>query len=458
MAFSYRANVWGVLGAFVLFFAYAWLMLLSPDMWTSPDEAAVAYVARSGLMTTAPFADDLGGLVSPRSLKVIRGMYVPSSWVGLPFILRQLVVLGVPFFVSILLIPALAVAAVASWKGIVARVCGRSDVGWVAAFLLALHPGWWHYTLRGLHPNVPFVSLLLCGVWCWMKSHETKRPWILAGIGGMLFGIAIFLRAIESVLLIPLLFVALIFVWIRASRPVRASLKMPIASAVVGFLLPLILMGFVHEHIYGSPFASGYNRASDPIPGLAVDVSITPKTAWLTRVPTVLFPFGVHELNTLRNVWKFHVIFFWPWMLLFLFGVGWLFMEKNRGVRNLKPIFWIGAIVAMYLLVEYGSWEFHDNPDTHAVTIGTSYLRYWLPISVWMTLFASYGLVHALRILSARWRAAVLGFGAFGLLLTSVNAVILSYPEGLLDMRAVLSVNRERKAWVGSLTTERDVI
>ena len=31
-------------------------------------------------------------------------------------------------------------------------------------------------------------------------------------------------------------------------------------------------------------------------------------------------------------------------------------------------------------------------------------------------------------------------------------------PEGLLDMRAALSVNRERKAWVGSLTTERDVI
>ena len=87
------------------------------------------------------------------------------------------------------------------------------------------------------------------------------------------FGIAIFLRANEAVWLIPLLFGSLIAMWIRASRPVRASLKMPIASAVVGFLLPLILMGFVHEHIYGSPFASGYNRASDPIPGLAVDVS-----------------------------------------------------------------------------------------------------------------------------------------------------------------------------------------
>lgn len=458
MVFRHRAKVLGTIGALALFFAYAALMFISPDLWSSPDEAAVAYMAQNGLTTPAPFASDLGGLVSPRSLKVLNGMYVPSGWIGLPFALRQLVVLGVPFSASILLVPALAVAAIACWKGIVARVCGRADVGWIAAFLLALHPGWWHYTLRGLHPNVPFVSLLLCGVWCWMKSRETRRPWILAGVGGILFGTAIFVRANEVVWLAPLLLGVLIAVWIRASRPVRASLKAPIASAIVGFLLPLILMGFVHEHIYSSPFASGYNRASDPIPGLAVDTSVASDTSWTARVPDILFPFGVHEMNTLRNAWNFHVAFLWPWTLLFLFGVGWLFLEKDQQGRHLKPIFWIGAVVALYLLVEYGSWQFHDNPDPHAVTIGTSYLRYWLPVSVWMTLFAGYGLVHALRVVSARWRAAVLGFGALGLLLTSVNMVVLSYPEGLLNMLPIARVNSERKSQVGSLTTERDII
>lgn len=458
MVSSRKALLFGSIGALALFFAYAWLMLVSPNMWSSPDEAAVAYVAQNGLVTTAPFADDLGGLVSPRSLKVIHGMYVPSGWLGLPVFLRALFMLGVPFSLSVLVVPALAVAAVACWRVIVTRISGRSDVGWVAAFLLAVHPGWWHYTLRGLHPNVPFVSLLLIGIWSWMKAHEAKRPWLWAGLSGILFGSALFVRANEAVWLVPLVAIILVVIWTHASRSVRASLKAPLIAAVLGFLMPLILMGVVNEHIFGSPFASGYNRASDAIPGLSVDASVAPMTTLFKRVAESIFPFGIHEMNVFRNVLSFQVEFFWPWTLLFVFGVGWLVLERERVPKNLQTVLLGGMIVALYLLVEYGSWQFHDNPDPHAVTIGTSYIRYWLPISVWMTLFAGYGLVHALRVVSARWRAAVLGFGALGLLLTSVNMVVLSYPEGLLGMQAVARVNEARKAQVGSLTTERDVI
>jgi len=34
------------------------------------------------------------------------------------------------------------------------------------------------------------------------------------------------------------------------------------------------------------------------------------------------------------------------------------------------------------LVLYYGSWVFNDNPDPFAITIGNSYVRYWLPIYV----------------------------------------------------------------------------
>lgn len=449
--------LWGGLGALALFFAYAALMLVSPSAWTSPDEAAVAYVAEHGLMTLAPFGKALGGLVSPRSLMVVDGSYVPSSWVGLAFALRTLVVLGIPISWSVLLVPLVAVLGVISWKSIAARVSGREDVGWIAALLLAVHPGWWHYALRGLHPNVPFVSLLLCGVWSWMKAFETRRPWMLAGTSGVLFGLAVFVRANEAVWLVPLLAVFLVFAWARASRPVRHTMRIPIAAAVAGFLLPIILMGAVHEYIYGSPFSVGYNRASDPIPGLEVNV-LGDNASLFSSVVRTLFPFGVHELNTLRNVWSFHAAFFWPWTILFFFGVGWVFFERRSTTKPLILILYTGAMIALYLLIEYGSWQFRDNPDPRAITIGTSYIRYWLPISVWMTLFAAYGVVRAVKEFSMRTRRYIYAFGGTALVMLSTSMVVFSPQEGLVPLLATVEVDQAHRSWVMSQTNERDLL
>ncbi|MBI2476867.1 hypothetical protein HYV72_01710, partial [Candidatus Uhrbacteria bacterium] len=129
-----------ICGAAALFFGYAWLMLSVPGEWNSPDEAAVAYLAEFGLKTQAPYAE-LGNLVHPRSLIVVQGFFVPSSWLGLPWLLRALFQLThLPVATLALLIPALAVAAVFAW-GYAVRMWTRSALaGGIAAFLLGVHP------------------------------------------------------------------------------------------------------------------------------------------------------------------------------------------------------------------------------------------------------------------------------------------------------------------------------
>lgn len=47
------------------------------------------------------------------------------------------------------------------------------------------------------------------------------------------------------------------------------------------------------------------------------------------------------------------------------------------------------TLISSYLFVLYGSWLFHDNPDPRAISLGNSYVRYWLPLFVLATPFAA---------------------------------------------------------------------
>ena len=42
----------------------------------------------------------------------------------------------------------------------------------------------------------------------------------------------------------------------------------------------------------------------------------------------------------------------------------------------------MSLVVSAWLLVVYGSWWFSDNPDPTAITLGSSYVRYFLPLYI----------------------------------------------------------------------------
>jgi len=80
-----------------------------------------------------------------------------------------------------------------------------------------------------------------------------------------------------------------------------------------------------------------------------------------------------------------------PWIFYFaITGLGiFLFKIKKWKKKHWQYIFSL-LLISIILILYYGSWNFHDNPDPSKITIGNSYTRYWLPIYLGLIPLASY--------------------------------------------------------------------
>ncbi|MEK7108277.1 MAG: hypothetical protein AAB898_01260 [Patescibacteria group bacterium] len=462
-------------GAVTLFFAYAWFPLATAGFYNAPDELAAAYFAqRISLFggdndQPAAYADELGGLVHPRSTIVAGGELVPGMWLGLPWVLGFVKMMTrLPIHVVVLVVPLLSVLAVLAWQKIVAKLFHDPRIGWFAALALAMHPGWWYFTSRGLHPNALFVSLLIFGAFFWYVASAYRPPqrahlWrqLMIVLGGLSFGFAIFTRTNELIWIAPLL---LSVAWRCRRKPVADHVL-----AIVGVAVPIVFMLLLNASLYGHPLRTGYTVASDPIP---VETSLCPEvfsadgcpapTGFENKFLAALFPFGLHEMNIFRNVLDFHVAFFVLWSAFAVFGlialvVRWpsLPMDMRRGLRRALVV---SALISAYLFSVYGSWNIHDNPDPNAVTIGTSYIRYWLPISVAMTASAGALLVWGVgEKKSKRSRAIILGVWVAAFVVGGTTAMF-GEDEGLVYARQAIVESRTQREWVLERTQANDLI
>ncbi len=451
---SRKKSILMIVGALALFFAYAWLPLSLNGVLSSPDEAAVAYFADNGLSTPAHYPE-LGNLVHPRSVIVVGGNYVPSSWVGLPFFLRSLKNVGIGIELSELFIPLIAVLAVFAWGSVAGKWTKDNRLGVIAAILLAIHPGWWHYTARGLHANVLFVSCLIFALWAFTYAAKNKHRYkdLIIFAGGMSIGIALFARANEAVWVLPIL--------VGVAVLLRHHLK-KVAIAAVGLALPLFLMGFVHASLYGDPLYAGYNLTGDAIPGITSTQHAEDSNTGILfqEIQRAVLPFGLHEMNIVRNSWNFHFAFFWPWTILFLLGGFVLIVRWKQGALSQfeKKFLIFGGLISLYLFLEYGSWNFHDNPDPADITLGTSYIRYWFPVTIWMTGIGAYFLRHFEDTFPKGKGRIVATKGLVLLLVLSVYMTVYAKDEGLiaLDQSAERSV--AERTWIMDNTGTEDII
>lgn len=459
----YRSRFLVGLAALALFCAYAWFPLTSQG-WNAPDEVAANYVsAQIPLLWgdyTAPaaYAEELGGLVHPRSLLVAGGQLVPGMWLGLPWVLGVLrLFAGSQVVLFGAFIAGVSVLAIGAWQGIVAKLFDRPAVGWAAAWVLAMHPGWWYYTARGLHPNSLFVSCLLFGIYCWYVAAAWSVPrvcyWrdVCFGVGGLAFGMALFVRTNEAIWVVPVL---LLVAWYVRARPFREHLL-----AVGGVLLPLLLMLQLNASIYGHPFLNGYLVPSDPVP---FEVPAEPQGHKTGSFLDKVFPFGVHEYNVVRNVTNFHVLFFGLWTGFALFGlillmVSWEGASESQ-LRRCRRIIGPALLVSGYLFVVYGSWNIFDNPDPSAITIGTSYIRYWLPISVGMTALAGYALVKGAAHHSKLVRTGILLVWLFAFGYAGVYQTLYGRDEGLLFVHQNLEQFATQRDRVLAHTEAQDLL
>ncbi|MBI4280783.1 hypothetical protein HY628_01135 [Candidatus Uhrbacteria bacterium] len=465
----------GILGKGILFFllfaAYAFLPFRAPKtVWNSPDEMANAFWAHQvaeerTLMVWEPLEEQGRGRIHPRSITVRDSFLVPQSFHGLPVIYGWIAfVLGnwiLPF-----LTPFFAALAVLAWRSVVASAFGHR-AGLIAASLLAITPAWWYYANRGLYHNVFFVSLLIFSAYFFLMkpsppSQSFNKNSIAQSLNrsiafphltsGLLLGFALWVRPSE----IGWIGLGLVFLFL--TLPKQLTLK-KMGGFLIGLVLGILPLLTINYGLYGNPLASGYPSLTDGTPLAGEETAPNLITQSLDYSIAFLFPFGLHPRAALTHFSQFFILL--PWGITLLLGISFLWLAyrflAGQGDRKevILALLWFG--LTGWLVLFYGSWLVRDNPDPSAVTVGSSYLRYWLPSFILGTIaIGAFG--------AALWqrfgRGGMIVLATLGAILLGLNfTVVFSTPgDGLFSVRQTLERYAKIKSEVLRMTPLDSVI
>ena len=412
--------------------------------FNSPDETANFYFSRriaAGDLIAAPQVPGnlAGGIVHPRSMAVLQGKLVPLSFLGMPVWYGLAGRLAGPWII-IFLTPLFA--ALGGWAFF--RICndvfGRR-VAFAAALLLPLLPPWWYYSARSMFHNVAFFSLTLCSFAAVLAVHRHGRTFI-AFFGGLSLGVALSLRLVEGVWILPLMLLAFIFC---PRRYKRAWVWVAAGTVLAG--LPVL---FHQAATYGHFWQTGYLL---PPAGSAVG------SGGASRTWQDFFPYGIHPRRAASNAG--HFLFgmlpwiFWPAILGILIQV-----LRWRELNNHRRFYLVAFLaVSLFSLGYYGSAALQDNLDPQAVTLGVSYVRYWIPIYVAVLPFAVIGVQWVVKRFHSRFTRRLISMLLFGLASwLSVRATFYEPSEGLRSVASAINAGYTKRSQVAAVVEPDAVI
>jgi hypothetical protein len=380
--------------------------------WGSPDETAnyifTKLYTQTGQLTIYekynPYVDEI---MQPRSFRSDSGNLKPVSFLGIILIYGTIAKI---FSIKVIpyLTPFFAALAVFFYYLLIKKIF-TARVAWLSTWLLLAFPVWYFFTVHSMFHNVLFVSLLIIGLYFVILSATRARvknnflawrfwrmDWLnlfFAALGGLFVGGALITRTSEALWVIPVL----IILWLFNIKKI-GFIKLIIFLAFI--CLPFIPILSWNQILYGGFFRGGYsemNRSITTISSAGVNLSKTVVVgrfsfAWeqLKKIRDNIFFFGFRPVPALQAFKNYFVRmffwFFWPAFLGFVLFLSRVWKWKKKYWAYLSVYFVVSAILVLY----YGSWDFHDNPNINEITIGNSYTRYWLPIYLGAMPFAAF--------------------------------------------------------------------
>lgn len=382
--------------------------------WSSPDETAnyffsKLYAEKGELFFFEDLNVRVGDIVYPRSMRSDQGEVKPVSFLGLIFLYGTLA-----NFYSIAILPYLtpffAALGIIFYYFLIKKIFGRSPA-FISAFVLAIFPVYFYYTVRSFFHNVLFVDFLLAGLyflilasakgkknnflsWRWKDLKLMNWPVLaFSSLAGLLIGFSMTIRASEALWLLP----ALGLVWLfNINKFGLLKILLFLSFAAFAFL-PQVCGNKI---LYGNFKNGGYAEMNRSISSIASEGSIAAKNVWqknissvvdpLKKVKASIFFFGFRP-DKAGEAFDNYFIKMFPW--LFWPAVLGIILFLLRFWKS-KPRHWAylsaWLLSSLILVLYYGSWQFHDNPDPKDITIGNSYTRYWLPVYLGAIPFAAF--------------------------------------------------------------------
>jgi len=413
--------------------------------WASPDESAnyvftKLYAQTGNLSISENYNLYTSDIMHPRSLRSDHGEIKPVSFLGIILIFGQIAKLFsykiIPF-----LTPFFASLGIIAFYFLIKKIFNKSNA-LLSSFLLASFPPYIYYTVRSMFHNVLFTVLLLFSltflVYAFRKRKKTKfllfrkffkhkkqaslfsankfinkhlnfkkidyLSYFSVSLSGIFLGLTIITRSSELLWILPLF----LFLWVFNFKKI-GFLKLLIFLIFV--FISILPAGFYNKILYGSYFYGGYSEMNSSLAemtnaGLEI-VKATPMAKLKSiqnssqKIKEIIFHFGLHPRFSLKMAYEYFVkMFYWIFWLAFLGILIFLFQFKKYKKRH---FIYLGGliIISFILIIYYGSWEFHDNPDSSHYTIGNSYTRYWLPIYLGVIPFASLFIMRLTRAIAS---------------------------------------------------------
>ena len=438
--------------ATLFFVSTLWLVVGVPEIFNSPDERtnfvfSSSFAQDFSLSITEDLNPQVNGVIHPRSTVAIQNKILPTSFLGLP------IVFGLVGAVAgqgaiLFLTPLLALLAIVTWWKTIKQIFKKGILADLATIFIMIHPAFWLYSGRVMMHNVAFVALLIFATY-FIFGFE-KRKWWNYLSSGIFVGLALAFRNAEVIWVGLLTLTAAWYIWQKHS----VKYAFIFLSSIVLVTIPFLYANYA---VFGGLLETGYTvtdtsyafEFSEPVE----DIQNAPE-----GLLGYLFPFGIHELAILRHVYQYGFLLF-PWMSLLSFlGIFFTILNWKKEEDSWKWLFSITSVLAIWLAVVYGSWTFNDNPDISLVTLGNSYVRYWLPLFILASPFAAKG-IHQLSQLVPQSK-----FQTTLLILPTTIAVVLSFwlvffsVDGLVPTRNHLFEFAQKREYILSSTENESII
>jgi len=430
--------------------------------WLSPDESAnynftKLYAQEGRLEFFEKYNLVAGGLIHPRSYKSDLGWLKPVSFLGIILIYGKITSL-LTYKVIPYLTPLFAALGIIFFYLLIKEVFGRR-YALISALLLAGFPPYLYYSARSMFHNVLFAVLLIISFYLAVMSVK-KISWpgadSFVALAGVFSGLAVMTRASELIWLIPVWLI----IWLFNLK--RAGWLKPLIFLAF-FLLTLAPLMQWNKILYQSYWQGGYSEMNRSIANLAAAgadlITVGAVKSDLGKIRDNFFHFGFQPLKAAKMLYYYFARMFywlfWPAALGLILLLKKIKTWRKRHYAYLTAYFVAAAILVLY----YGSWEFHDNPDPKSFTIGNSYARYWLPLYLGAlplaaVFFLKFSNLFKKKILAYGFRAAVI----LAVWAVSLQFVLAGSDEGLIKSARQLMASRQELSRVAELTESRAVI
>ncbi len=409
---------------------------IGTGIFLSPDETANAVSARlfsqSGQMRfTEPLLREFPWM-HPRSFVTQNATMVPVGFLGMP-ILLGIVRAFVGEWSLVFVTPLLALSVIFPLWRFMARVGRAAQIATVLTWLS--FPTVILYANRGLFANLPVVCLTVWACFLlWelkvsaqggsasggksLKSIQTITSLQLKVLlAGLVTGVALAMRPMEILWIVPWLAVA----W-RCRQDRRAHFAWhPHVLFAIGTFIPLAIASYVAWKTYGSPFTIGY-FLRDPIISATSDARLA--TSYVAQ-----WPFGFHPRNVLFNLMSYFGKMLWPWTIIALAGIATLWKRNSA-----RPYLYTAGWTIIALTLVYGQAIYQDHVGVNVISIGNSFVRYLLPLAVFISLTSGYVCTKIISYAHGALYVTLLGF----LAMFGTRLALMQDAEGIIPARREL--------------------